>query len=368
MTARGMNIRFGAGVPNIYGFNALPATSSAQVMGAAFSHTAEPPAGFVPNAALGVIANGIFTNGQTVTLNLPSGGLGIKTNVKPLYWIPLETDLLPHPTLSRTTGSLNPDSSSVIQTSIKPINAAGAARTRACDSTTQFPAPIIFQNPCVGTFSDCYIFMKRYFNHSIDYPAINDKWARLWSTAGVGSQPDRYWGSGADIASELGAATYGFYFSNVISHAQNTWHTDEHIYRDSSLDTRNGVFNFWRDGQYGGNVGNSSLGYGPNAMTRTTALPQVSRFLFFDEYSNTSLDAFDYKHSIYVDDSHQRVMISNEATISSSSSTREVCIPTAWSDVSVSCVLRQGALATLSGMYLWAWTDINTQILLGRFS
>ncbi len=36
MTARGMNIRFGAGAPNIYGFDALPLTSSAQVGNATF--------------------------------------------------------------------------------------------------------------------------------------------------------------------------------------------------------------------------------------------------------------------------------------------------------------------------------------------
>lgn len=400
-----------------------------------------PDAGFSSNA-------GPFTDGSSITIT-GSGGFGTKTNVKPLYWIPLDSDLLPHPSLSRTTGALNPDASSNIQAVIKPPNALGAAQTRAAyfQIGGGAPAPVIFQNPCIpaSSFTDMYCFLKRYNAHSVDFNAstyvgsisgttltvmnwghfinpgaiylgqqvkhddvndpgnahpfpvsagtvitgfltgtggngtytvnnsqtvasgyatgagINIKIARLWPTTGF-VQPDAYWGGTTNTFIE-GVGVSASYYDQGQSLAINTWHTDEHIFRQSSLDTADGYMQFYRDGV---------LGYNPGTLreTRTTALPASQKSLFFDEYSPAQddvLDSFDYHHAIYVDDTHQRGIVSNEATISTTSSTREICVPIAWSDTSVSFVLRQGALPSLSGMYLWLWTDIFTQTRLGRF-
>lgn len=396
---------------------------------------------FIPDPGISYSPS-VLVDGTTATFTKNAGGFGTKTNVKPLYWIPLDVDFSCHPTLSRTTGALATDSTAVFQTAIKPPNASGAGRVNAGGNGGSNHG-VMFTDPMVGTFSDMYCFHERYVDHSIDfgnanidfasisgttltvtqmasinpgviYPknpitgagvaantlilpygtngttgvgglgtyaltgsaqsvaseamtstGINVKIARLWPGASAGGYPNQYWGSVQTTYCELlpGGSVY---YDNTESLTSGAWHTDEHIFRASTLDVADGFMQFYRDGLQGYNTGT-------RRMTHTTTYPSSPPGSFYlDEYSNCSWlqggAAYDYKHALYVDDSQKRIVVSNEASISTTSSTRAICIPTAWSDTSISCVLRQGALPSLSGKYLWAWTDVETQIRLGHWA
>ena len=70
---------------------------------------------------------------------------------------------------------------------------------------------------------------------------------------------------------------------------------------------------------------------------------------------------------IYVDDSWCRVMITNSSTYGSET-VREIQIPSAWSDTSVTFYFRKGMLDSLSGAALWIIDNTNTWHYVGSFT
>lgn len=322
-----------------------------------------PPSGaggFTANSGFG--GSGSFTDGGSITIS--GTGFGTKANVKPLWYFPLESNFSAHATWSRNAGSLNPDSSATIQTSVMPTHAAGAARTRACTSSKQSPAPIIFQNGFSFSTKEIYCFVKRRYAHT--QPA-NLKNFRLWPSS-VGSIPDFYFAHGDINVSycesiDTASFTDGGRFHGL-GWTQNGWVTDEHHFKQSALNTIDGIWNLCRNG---------ALVY-PNTQrwkSRATGMSGDMVQGFFDEYSNDSLDSFVYHHSLYIDDSPKRVFVSDEAAFSTATSgvrNREICIPTAWSDTSISAVLRQGSHTTLAGKYLYVATDHHTAVRIGQFT
>lgn len=328
------------------------------------------------STASGIGFSGSFSDGQSVTFTRAAGGFGTKTNAKPLYYFPLETDLNPHPTLSRTTtvGALAPHSTAVIQTGLKPVNAAGAARVRACASNRQSPPPILFMDAAQFSTDQFYCFIKRAKAHPMDFPAYSVKMGRLWSTNGVGgNQPDLYWGSETNTYFEGIDPGSAPFYSNAGGSTVNTWYTDEHIYIAGTLNNTDGIVNFWRDGIIGyttatrrkTKISGTVFGGGPGSAALA--------YWFLDEYSYNpgpgvvDIDSLDYFHCAYFDDSPKRILTAPSSTITASGTSQqhEIMIPTAWSDTSVTCTVRQGSWPTLVGKHVHLFTDAYTSIYLG---
>lgn len=325
-----------------------------------------------------------MAEGQQITIT--GTGFGTKANVKPLYWIDLQSNLNPHPTLSRITTALSPDATSIVQTAIKPVGAIGAARVRACTTfLSGSPPPIIFQSPARFTTPDLYVFVKRYRSSAgnralaVDLAhqdgPLESKALRVWTGPGTGT-PDTFIGNGPtggnsftegvpDPVVTVNGAQVGNFHNQVESY--DVWVTYEHHFKASSnVNTNDGIWNCARRG----------LLYHQFLSRWKTATPTATKDVYFDEYSNCSRESLDYFHSIYIDDSPKRVWISSESSYNPNQTIagggtlvdREVCIPVAWSDSSVACVVRQGSFGSLAGKYLWVGTDTYSAVRIGQFA
>lgn len=328
--------------------------------------------GFTPVSGYALLDNGDGTYQITGT------GFGTKANAKPLWWFPLETDFNAHATLSRNTGNLSPDSTAVIQTSVRPVNATAAARVRACTSARQIPPPMIFQSPFTFTSQHLYVFIKRRYadagrTEGGTGVALESKGLRLWNGA-AGNPPDTYVGLGEEGgSSQTEGVDYPMVTINgsAASHYHNigydtdTWITFEHIFQESSsTSTNDGIWNTWYDGKFYHDY---------RTRWKTVRGTKVG---FFDEYSNSNGDSFDYFHSIYIDDSPKRVWISDKSSFvvanhvadsGAITDRREVWIPMTWADGSIRVSPRLGSFTSYSGKSLFVGTDLLTAVRIGTF-
>ena len=134
---------------------------------------------------------------------------------------------------------------------------------------------------------------------------------------------------------------------------EGAWVVDEYDYESSGIDSADGVLQYARNG---------ILAWSPTNRfrMRTSSLPQPYKVLYFDQVSNNQIakGTYIYIDSIYVDDTRQRVIVSDEPTWSTQVDTgsewhREVQIPMAWSDGQIQITARQGSLDTFAGKYLY---------------
>lgn len=80
--------------------------------------------------------------------------------------------------------------------------------------------------------------------------------------------------------------------------------------------------------------------------------------------------AFDgraYYSDVYIDDTRQRVEIGDNATYSACAH-REIQLPTAWTDSSISFTLKQGSFSSISGLYLFVVNTSGVATLIGSWS
>lgn len=330
-------------------------------------------AGFTPAGSYSVTpAGGSFVDGATITIT--GSGFTSKANAKPLLWIPMETNLQPHPTLSRTTTltGLTTNATASIQSAIKPVNAAGAGR----DLATTAYSPFFNGNP-LWQFNngETYVSVKRYYGHA---RAENLKMFRLWYSVGqytsllqsvstngrtMYAEP---WNETSDTSGD------GYY--STIPWDGFSWETHEYEFKVGTVNTYDGIAHYWMNGGL-------AKPYINRWKTRDDAINYVYRYGFLDQYTVNNPPAiptngtyYVYWNSLYADDSRHRVFVSDEPTFNTSvygvnpAYNREVCIPTAWTDQSVTVVLRQGSHASLSGKYLYVVNGNGAAIKIGQFN
>jgi len=118
--------------------------------------------------------------------------------------------------------------------------------------------------------------------------------------------------------------------------------------------------------------------------SRTTALPALYQELFMHQESTVGNPGFQMKISydvLYVDDSLCHIIISEEAAWDAATApsfsnpgdpevfyVREPQIPTAWADTSITCQIRQGTHASLSGKYLYVIDSSGVSQKIGQFT
>jgi hypothetical protein len=158
----------------------------------------------------------------------------------------------------------------------------------------------------------------------------------------------------------------------------NVWITQELIYKTSGIDTADGVWKYyrWCTGNSDCTQSGARTGGGvpwkvvdrSNVINRTATYPvKYNQFLIQDDISNETVvrdNRWVYYNSVYIDTTWARVVIADAPTLAASTR-REMQIPQAWSDRSISVVLNRGAFSSLSdaGLYLYVFDasgNVNT--------
>jgi hypothetical protein len=296
--------------------------------------------------------DGTLATSQTVTIT--GGGFGTKATARPLYYWNFGVSTATSP-ISRTTFS--GPVAGALSTAVVAPGSNTALREDMAGTTEAFgPGPgdgVPFNS------STLYVWAKKYYGFNLVTDAgsngMNLKFFRLWypftHDTYTGYQGAQGLGSGrtmAEVTSD--AATWW-----LMPHESNRWVIDEWEYRASDMNQTNGAFNYIRDGIAA--YARTSTAF----PTRNSGHPELYTRLFFDQISNNTLTPGKhlYFDSIYVDDTWQRVVISDEATWQTSvygSGTkrkREIQIPTSWSDTQIQISVRKGALDNLATSYLY---------------
>jgi hypothetical protein len=296
--------------------------------------------------------DGTLTTNSTVTLT--GSGFGTKTNARPLYYWDFGSSKTTSP-MSRMTfsGPVAGD----LSTAVVAPGSRTALHEDVAGITESFGP-----GPAAGVpfnSSALYVWAKKYYGfHLVNDGAsngINLKFFRIWypwtHDIYTGYQGLSGLGSGRtmpEVTSEL--ATWW-----LMPHESNRWVIDEWEYRAGDMNQANGAFNYIRDGIAA--YARTTTGF----STRTAANPELYTHLFFDQISNNLLSPGKhlYFDSIYIDDTWQRVVISDEPTwqnavyASGSKRKREIQIPISWSNTEIQISVRQGALANLGTSYLY---------------
>ncbi len=340
---------------------------------------------FIP--ATGVTWTGSFTDGSTMTVTYPTGGLGARANALPLYYFPMETDLDTHPTLSRNSQTMTSASGAAanIQNSIMPVNAAGACQyTAGTSSTIGNVNHVAFSNEPYftvtgGAGSQIYCFIKRYWAFA-NAPDNLKPW-RIWKSGF--NNPNAWFGYIADSVNEYAYGGLNQITSGIanlfiaLGSGINAWQTDEHYWQENTFNTTNGIFNWVRNGK----MTLELAGRWQVAGTADGAGPMT--WVFGDEaspqsgtgYTGTPNGTTDmgYYGIMYCDDSFLQLLTTDEGSSygtlqynhGAPVAHREVQIQTSRTDTTITFVVRQGSLASLSGKNLLALTGYGTSINLG---
>jgi hypothetical protein len=127
----------------------------------------------------------------------------------------------------------------------------------------------------------------------------------------------------------------------------NAWMTEEWQMVQGDMDVSNANLKVFQNGKQTVNYADKS---------RTSGYPSKYNKLFSHQMERVSGPStwklwYDI---VYVDDSWARVVVSDQPTWNTGASQGiEIQIPTAWSDTSITVVLRQGAFSSLAGKYLY---------------
>jgi hypothetical protein len=369
-----------------------------------FAQALKPPtnvrigAGFVP--APGFSLAGSMSNGSTLTITKSGGGFGTKPyDAKPLLWMPFDTSATPS-SLGRVTSGLI--SGHFAYSASGGSDGGGCYVGDASDGVGMNTWVVrLASDAWTGSTYDwnsygqrTYVYRKakKTFGHydSNDDSTKNIKILRIWNTNNT--YPDIYFAIsngrfGAEgLHSPYEDYTMSYAVRSSADGIANAWYVEEfQIKNNSDGVTADADFRWYVNGS-------GPLCQFPNTswLENTLSFKNASgdandgriRWMYAVHYVvegeppgwvPTPAGNRYYADDVYVDDSWCRVMVSDETSWPTSAgtgagtSTREIQIPTAWSDTSVSFVLRQGQHASLSGKTLYVVVADGTALKVGSF-
>jgi hypothetical protein len=294
----------------------------------------------------GITAAGVFSNGVPVTIQ--GSGFGSKAVARPLQFFDYGNSSTRSSTLARsaytaqTRGTLS-----------GLVVAPGSHTSLQVDMGHNEKAA----GPLDGVgfkSSSVYVWIKHRYEFNVISASgpngFNLKVFRLWYPYTHDTYV-AYQGSGGSLVGVENTQDSSVWFH--MRPKEGAWVVDEYDYESSGIDSTDGMLQYARNG---------ILAWSPTTRfrMRTSSLPQPYQVLYFDQVSNNQIakGTYIYIDSIYVDDTRQRVIVSDEPTWSTQVDTgqewhREVQIPTAWSDGQIQITVRQGSLDTFAGKYLY---------------
>jgi hypothetical protein len=297
----------------------------------------------------GISSADALGDGSLVTIN--GTGFGTKDNAKPLYFWDFSKSTTRTSPLSRL------DYSGTVRGAISPVVVApGSATALKVDmgGNSDAAGP---QDGVPFNSSQVYAWIKHRYEFNIVAASgangFNLKAFRLWD-------PFIH-----DIFVDYQGSNGGTGHVEV-EHTQNqnpsiwfglnpvpkAWMIEEYDYQSSSVGAADGILQYIRNGV-------AAWTYNSRFAMRDSAYPNPYRVLFFDQVSNNLIapGTYQYIDSIYVDDSRQRVILSDEPTwkqvTSGQESHREIQIPVTWSDGQIQIIARMGSFDTFAHKYLY---------------
>ena len=342
-------------------------------------------AGFTP--ASGFALSGTVSDGQTLTLTKAAGGFGTKPNgAKPLCWWPLEDSVLPDAALSRlTTNDYTPSG----ELSSAIVSPGSAGSFRYLFSNASEANAFTGLNRSASPPDRWYVWKRSYYD--FDYlwgTSFNLKQNRFYNSGLFSTRPNTYLqgyqfsdgypaydGGGyprmnVELPSGVDPVDGVTYIYAGFPFVGKAWHVWELEFDPGTEDTQDAIIHYLRNGVQW---------YDPAHRWKCRYSSGGGQYCYWfpDQNSNgigSLVNPYLYYDAIYVDDSFCRVMVSDEPSWQSAvypdgtARNREIQIPTAWADGSISFVLRQGAHANLSGKYLYVVTSDGAAIKAGSFS
>lgn len=345
---------------------------------------------FLP--APGVTWSGSLAEGKDITFTLAGGGLGARSQPKPLYYFPMGEDgtLTFHTddTISRTSTSLTPiNSNCIVQNVDVPANSLGACQYTPLAGTgnpatafSDHPYFTFAANPDNG-LPQAYVWVKRKQKFAAN--PFNVKPIRFWKTTSQ-QFPTAFTGYGVSqgefnikVDDGNGNVTNtgiaDLFWPAPIT--LNQWDIDEVWWQESDVNTINGVFNSRR------NSGWASELTGRWQMSTSPGGSGPMFQIYLDEYSaggsspspNGTTD-HSYYGPLLMDDSWLQVIASDEGGTYQTvmwahgavSHSPEIQLQKFRSDTSVTVRCRQGAFPSFSGISFFALTGLGTAIYLGQ--
>ncbi len=302
-----------------------------------------------------------LSDGSILKLFDTESRFGTKANPLPMYFFDFSSgSAVPHPTYSRKDG-----------TNIVETTGAPSTEQIPPQKTQSWKAPLTevrYASSVVKIKDSDFaegisIFVRRFWTHDGNteghdrFGRFNHKLCRLWSGGGINPyyQYDR-------LLMEQSPVNFAKYWDGATHHTPfvKTWVLDEVRYIPSSeLDVADASVQLYRNG----GLVDKLL----NTVSRTTEKPQEWDELAIDQVVNLSEvpDGFAvYYDVLAVDDSEQRVMLTNNADLSLATE-KEYLPATVWVDDEIQVYLRQGTFESIQGKYVCIQDEEGNQIGVG---
>jgi len=292
--------------------------------------------------------SGSPANGQIITIK--GSGFGTKSPAAPLWYFPFGDGIRgTHPTLSRK--QFNGAIFGTLSTRSERAPGSSNVLSYAYDdpaSVAMGPGQMSLNGSDIA-----YAYWKTMFNmpRRGGPDTFNYKLMRIFAS---GKKQNLYSGDGVIIPEYTaindytGCADCFDYSLQGQQWQEDKWLTDEFIYKTGTVDNHDGIFWYYRNG------------FKTNKRTyrmRTTELPEKYDSVTFSHFYRGLLagDA-GFMDVMYVDDSWAHVIMSDKATLNEATNySREIQIPTSWTDSDVQVSFRQGSIATGTKVFLYVY-------------
>ena len=297
--------------------------------------------------------SGTVTNGSTITVT--GTGFGTKNPAKPLIWADFEQGTITAES-SLSTGTLQNDSASLTKVNQLP-NSTYAVRGKPNDSVLGKQNVRLFVDTSPTPHDRWYFFVKRLYGNPTWWSysmtsAANYKYMRNWPQCAngyadffaviyVGSPPIGYHWQVDNFVVPLTKMQSG-------TPPVNEWFIEEHQGYQGTLNNSDASYTEWINGaMVGGKTSTFSW--------LTSTYPSNLQCFGIENYWTLNPpppDAYVYFDDFYADIVWSRVMIGDQSTFAASTR-REIQIPTAWSDASITITFNPGSFASPNNAYLY---------------
>ncbi|WP_323753759.1 hypothetical protein [Marinobacter sp.] len=282
-------------------------------------------------------------------LSITGSGFTSKPQPQPLYYFDFEDATKSQSQKSFILSPLNATGTITSQTT--PYGTGHALRYPVTNdhSATVLPRIDFDQAP-----DRMYVYYHRRYDFSIADSStwgpngLNLKPNRFWSRDGnnivLGYQGKEGANSGRMIAEYTGNGGT-LWIGRSLGQVKDEWIQEEIVYQASDLNVQNGIFDIIRNG---------TLPYQRKWRMRTNDRPGKYSQLYFDQISNgvnASKGLNIYYDNIYVDNSYNRVLISQSSTYSSANK-RLIQVPTMWNENRIEVHLNTGGMP-LNSLYVY---------------
>lgn len=287
--------------------------------------------------------SGSFSNSSNITLS--GSNFGTKSPAAPLVWDTFEGRTVgANPSNTATVGSWsvvesNGDmhiTSSVVYSGSRAVllDPTGNGRSFVRYSTT-------------SNNSKIYIALKRRYASNV---TTNQKFLYLFASGKTSPAPAYSWLDGGIFIVQ--PDLYGTKWMGASTPVANTWYTEEFEFKWSSgLGASDGIAKYTRNGEVISNY--------TDVVWRNSSYPAFVEGFYISNYNGEAGYTI-YEDDIYFDTTWARVMLGNSASWANCTQ-REIQIPTAWSDSSITITVNPGSFASGTNVYLFV-VDANGNV------